>query len=203
MASAAEKLRYDTLDDFLAIPEGERFHELLSGEIVEKASPVARHGGTQGSAFALLTPFQQRKGRSGGPGGWRFAIETEIRLADHTVVRPDVAGWRRERLPRLPDTFPCLVRPDWVCEILSRSNAVTDLLDKVRIYHQAGVPHYWILDPDRETLRVHRWAEPGYQVVLDVGHHAVVRAEPFDAIEIAVIDLFDQGDEFDQRDEAP
>ena len=194
MASAAEKLRYDTLEDFLAIPEDERFHELLSGEIVEKASPVARHGGAQGSAFAMLTPFRRRPGGSGGPGGWRFAIETEVKLAHDTVVRPDVAGWRRERLPRLPNTFPCLVRPDWVCEILSRSNAVTDLLDKVRIYHAAGVPHYWILDPDRETLRVHRWAEPGYQVVLDVGRDAVVRAEPFDAIEIAVIDLFDQDD---------
>ncbi len=194
MASAAEKLRYDTLEDFLAMPEDERFHELLSGEIVEKASPVARHGGSQIKVGSSLGPFDRRPGGSGGAGGWRFASECEVQLASDTVVRPDVAGWRRERLPRLPNTFPCLVRPDWVCEILSRSNAVTDLLDKVRIYHAAGVPHYWILDPDRETLRVHRWAEPGYQVVLDVGRDAVVRAEPFDAIEIAVIDLFDQDD---------
>lgn len=195
MSSAAEKLRSNTVDDLLAIPEDERYHELLEGELVRKASAVARHGGSQLLLCDSLGPFRRRPGGPGGPGGWRFATECETQLAPDTVVRPDVAGWRRERMPRLPDTFPCLVRPDWVCEILSKSNATVDLLDKVRIYHRAGVPHYWILDPHRETLRVHRWTEPGYQVVLDVGRDAVVRAEPFDAIEIAVIDLFDQEDE--------
>ncbi|MEX1368656.1 MAG: Uma2 family endonuclease, partial [Nannocystaceae bacterium] len=73
----------------------------------------------------------------------------------------------------------------------SRSNVARDLWDKLRLYHQAGVLHYWVLDPDHRTLRVHRFAEPGYQVVLDVGRDAVVRAEPFEGIELRVADSFD------------
>lgn len=195
MSSAARKLQFATFEDFCAIPEEERFHELLSGEIVQKAFPVAVHGAAQGGVFGALIPFRRRTGGSGGPGGWRFATEVEIRLAEDEVVRPDVSGWRRERLARLPSTFPCEVRPDWVCEVLSRSNAAVDLLDKMRIYHEAGIQHYWILDPAKQTLRVHRWAPPGYQVVLDVGSKAVVRAEPFEALEIAVAELFDDPDE--------
>lgn len=195
MTSAAQKSSFATFEDFCAIPEEERFHELLGGEIVQKALPVAIHGAAQAGLSGALSPFRRRSGGSGGPGGWRFATEVEIRLAEDEVVRPDVAGWRRERMPRLPATFPCEVRPDWVCEVLSRSNAAVDLLDKMAIYHQAGVGHYWILDPAKRTLRVHRWAAPGYQVVLNVGPEAVVRAEPFDALEIAVADLFDDPDE--------
>lgn len=201
MSSAALKLPYHTLEDFLAIPEDERFHELLGGELVHRAFPVIKHGSSQVRVGETVGPFHRRPGGPGGPGGWRFATEVEIQLGPDSVVRPDVSGWRRERLPRLPDSWPCLVRPDWVCEVLSKSNAVVDLLDKVKLYHQAGVPHYWIVNPDRETLRVHRWTEPGYQVVLDVGPSAVVRAEPFDAIEIAVADLFDQPDDEGQAGE--
>ncbi len=193
------KTPYATPADLFAIPEGERHHELLAGELVRKALPVARHGASQLAVGEALGPFRRRPGGPRGPGGWRFASECEIQLGPDTIVRSDVAGWRRERLPRLPDTFPCRVRPDWVCEVLSRSNAVVDLLDKVRIYHEAAIPHYWILDSAREALRVHRWAELGYRVVLDRGREALVRAEPFEAIELLIADLFDDVED----DESP
>lgn len=152
--------------------------------------PSARRGGAQFSLGAVLTPYQ-RRGEDPGPGGWVFATEMETLIDVDVVVRPDVAGWRRACLPRLPDTLPCRVVPDWVCEILSRSNAKTDLWDKLSLYHQAGVPHYWIVDPDKETLRVHRWAKPGYQVVLEVRSPAMVRAEPFDGVDLPMAELLD------------
>ena len=115
-----------------------------------------------------------------------------MRLAADTIVRPDVAGWRREHLTSFPETGPVDVRHDWVCEILSRGNAARDLWEKSRLYHAVGVPHYWVLDPDRRTLRVHRFTEPGYQVVLDVGDESVVRAEPFEDVALAIGSLFDE-----------
>lgn len=194
MSSAARDRSHATEADFFAIPEHERFHELFDGVLFEKALPSGRHGATQLRLGRSVGPYDRRKGDSDGPGGWRFASEVEVRLVDDIIVRPDLAGWRRERLPAFPDTSPISVRPDWTCEILSRSNAARDLWEKLRLYHQAGIPHYWVLDPDHRTLRVHRYTEPGYQVVLDVGHDAVVRAEPFEQIELAVAELFDDED---------
>lgn len=194
MASPAQSVRYASLEDFFAIPEDGRFHELVAGEIVHKALPSGRHGAAQLRLGSSIRAYDRRTDDPKRPGGWRFASEAEVQLGDDTIVRPDVAGWRRERLPRFPETSPVTVRPDWVCEILSRSNAARDLWEKLRLYHQAGVPHYWVLDPDHHTLRVHRFTEPGYQVVLDVGHDAVVRAEPFELVELVVADLFDDED---------
>ncbi|MCC6559223.1 MAG: Uma2 family endonuclease [Polyangiaceae bacterium] len=153
------------MDDLLAIPENERFHEIIGGELVRKAMPSARHGGAQAGLTARLGgPYNRRPGGR-YPGGWRFATETEIVFADDEVYRPDVAGWRRERLPELPDEFPLTVRPAWVCEIISPSNQRHDVVWKMRVYQRFGVPHYWLLDPVEETLVAYRWTESGYLLV--------------------------------------
>lgn len=186
---------HDTAEaSFFAIPETERFHELLAGELVRKAMPAGRHGATQLRIGGSVRSYDRSSGDRQGPGGWRFASEVEIQLGGGTIVRPDVAGWRRERLLAFPEASPILVRPDWVCEVLSPGNAARDLWDKIRLYHQAGVPHYWVLDPEHRQLRVHRFAEPGYQVVLDVGCDAEVRVEPFEHVELVVATLFDDDD---------
>src|SRR5260221_8660803 len=91
-----------TLDDFWAIPEGERFHELVGGELTQKAAPSGEHGNAQaGVVGALYPPFQRTPG-SGGPGGWWIATEVEVLLETGDVVRPDVLGWRRDRCPDRP-----------------------------------------------------------------------------------------------------
>ncbi len=189
MTSTAENLRYATEAEFFAIPEDERFHELLAGEIVQKAMPSGRHGSAQLRAGRLLGGYDRRDGD--GPGGWRFASECEVRLFPNTIVRPDIAGWRRARLARFADSGPVELVPDWICEILSRSNSYRDLWDKMGLYHEAGVPHYWVLDPERRTLRVHRWTKEGYHVVLSAHAHQTVRVEPFELLDIPIAELFD------------
>jgi Uma2 family endonuclease len=199
MSSAAVKVRPATVDDLLAIPEAERFHEIIDGELVRKAMPSWRHGGAQ---FRLSTrlggPYDRRSGR-GGPGGWRFATEVEILFEDTQVYRPDVIGWRRERLPGIPEEFPVTVQPDWVCEILSPSNPENDLFKKIRTYQRCRVPHYWIIDPVAETLAVYRWTPEGFLLVVVAKGKERVRAEPFDAVELSVHALI-EGDEDDEVD---
>lgn len=188
MTSAAE--RHATIEDLLAIPEGERFHELVGGELIRKADPSGDHGGAQSGLVGWLQwPFQRPPGR-GGPGGWWFATEVEVQLATGDVVRPDVAGWRRERVPERPTGFPVTHRPDWVCEVLSPSNASHDRVRKLGLYHRVEVPHYWIVDPREESLSVMRWSSDGYVTVLAARRGETVRAEPFDAIAIEVGTLF-------------
>jgi Uma2 family endonuclease len=185
-----------TLEDFLAIPEGERFHELVGGQLVRKAAPTYEHGGAQAAlAGTLFDPFGRRAGGPPDrPGGWWIATEVEVQVGGD-IYRPDVAGWRRERVAQRPSGSPVTVVPDWICEILSARSASTDTVRKMRAYHRASVGHYWLLDPQQQTLTVCRWTAEGYLNVLVAERGERVLAEPFGAIELAVAVLFGEDDE--------
>ncbi len=184
MTEATSTARRFTIDDLIAIPEEQRRHEIVDGQLVEKEAASGRHGRAQVRLARELGPFDRRPGGR-EPGGWWFATEVEILFAPEAVYKPDIAGWRRERLSEPPDEFPITVRPDWVCEILS-TNRRNDVIRKKRGYHRYGVPHYWIVDPAEGSLTVNRWATDGYLEVLVAERGELVRAEPFDAIELAV-----------------
>lgn len=194
VSTTAQRSRLATVDDLLAIPENDRFHEVIDGELVRKAMPSLRHGAAQAELAAELAGAYGRRPRGRGPGGWIFATEVEIVFEPHQICRPDVVGWRRERLPALPEETPITLRPDWVCEILSPSNKQNDLFKKLRIYGRCEVPHYWILDPEAEALAVYRWTPDGYLVALTASGDERVRPEPFGAIEVSVHSLL-AGDE--------
>jgi Uma2 family endonuclease len=171
--------------------------EIIHGAIVEKASPSAEHSVSQLALGATLRRRYQRQPGGRWPGGWWFGTEVETEYEAHEVYVHDVAGWRRERVPQLPSGRPTRVRPDWVCELLSPSNAKRDLVDKFQILHANQVPHYWIADPIEKTLIVHRWEPHGYLVVLTAGLGDVIRAEPFESTELRVSVLFGLDDEDD------
>jgi Uma2 family endonuclease len=176
--------RLATAEDLLSLPE-ERAAEVIAGELVDKASPTPDHGNAQVGLSGVLFGF---RGPSGGgprgPGGWWLMTEVEVFYETHETYRHDVAGWRRDRTPERPRDRPIRILPDWVCEILSPSNAANDTVRKLRVLHKHRVPHYWLLDPVEETLRVLRWTEQGYLEALSATADETVRAEPFEAIEI-------------------
>jgi Uma2 family endonuclease len=183
-AATRQPDRRATIADLYAIPEELRRHELVDGEIMEKGAATGEHGAAQaGLVTALGSRFSRRPGGR-WPGGWWLATEVEIVFGDD-VFRPDVVGWRRERVAERPTGAPIQVLPDWVCEILS-TNRRHDLVKKKRAYHREKVPHYWIIDPTEETLAVHRWSADGYVEVLAAQRGERVRAEPFDAVELQV-----------------
>jgi Uma2 family endonuclease len=177
-----------TLEDWLTLPHDARI-ELIDGEFVEKAAPTFEHGRAQGHTAGLIGgPFDRRPGGPGGPGGWWIATEVDI-LLDGRVFRPDIAGLRRERVPAPLKDRPVTVMPDWICEIVSDTNRTTDTVTKLHRYHQAGVPHYWIVDQIDNTLTVHRHTKEGYLVALRATAGERVHAEPFEAIEVQVSSL--------------
>lgn len=161
--------------------------EILDGELIVTPRPALRHASaSSGLAGNLWGPFQ---GGRGGPGGWWILFEPELHLGDDIVV-PDLAGWRRERLPAVPDAGHLTLAPDWACEILSPTTERVDRSRKLRVYAREGVGHLWLLDPLVRTLEVLR-LEGGRWVLLAT--HAdtdVVRAEPFEAIEIELPTLW-------------
>jgi Uma2 family endonuclease len=181
--------RLATADDLLSLPAETRA-EVIAGTVIEKAIPSAEHGDAQ---FAIAGFVRSRFHRGPGgrwPGGWWILGEVEIEFGPHDIFRPDLAGWRRDRVPQRPTGRPVRLRPDWVCEVLSTSNAQHDLVTKFREYHRPRVGHYWVVDPDNQTLIVYRWAEPGYLAVLSAKRGETVRAEAFDAVELRVGLLF-------------
>lgn len=181
-----------TVADWLAQPADGRA-ELIDGELIEKAAPTFEHGRAQVRISTELGETFDRK--RGGPGGWWLASEVDV-LLDGRGYRPDLAGWRRDRLASPPRERPVTARPDWICEIVSESNRTLDTVVKLRRYHQAGIPHYWIVDQLERTLTVHRHTSEGYLVALRAAADERVRAEPFDAIELHVGVLL--GDDIDE-----
>jgi len=180
----------DTLEDFWAIPGQVRFHELIDGDLLQKSAPTGEHGDAQAGIVGAVRPAYQRKAGGGGPGGWWIATEVEVLLNTRDVVRPDLLGWRREHCPERPTGTPVVKLPDWICEVISPTNANDDTVKKLRLYHHAGVPHYWLADPRDATLTVMRFSTAGYITVLRAERHETVRAEPFEAIELFVGSLF-------------
>lgn len=153
--------------------------------------PTPAHGGAQVKIGALLDGFNRSGGGPRGPGGWWLMSEVEV-LYEQTseVFRHDVLGFRRDRHAERPEGLPEKARPDWVCEILSPTTARYDLVKKQRTLHARGVEHYWIVDPEHETLTVMRLADEHYLRVLDAGIGDVVRAEPFGEVELPVGEPF-------------
>jgi len=185
-------LKHDaTIDDLKALP-AEVAAEIIDGELVEKAAPSFDHGDVQAGISSQLGSRFRGPPRDGG-GGWWLVNEVEIEYEQRQIYRHDVCGWRRERLPERPTEWPVRVRPDWVCEILSRTNASNDTVKKLRTLHRHGVPHYWLVDPDRKTLTGFRWGESGYVAVVSAEAGERVRAEPFDALELDTTALFEGG----------
>jgi Uma2 family endonuclease len=197
MTSAATKRDPPATEaDLLALPDEGRGWELIDGEIVEKRGGF-RHGRAHFQLQGPLAPYSRRAGGGDRPGGWWFLIEQLVRFDAGQTLRPDVSGWLRDRLPEPPtdEETVVVVRPDWVAEIISTTNAGNDLLKKRRIYHRHGVPHYWIIDPRDESLTVLRWAPEGYVGVLLAERSERVRAEPFTAVEWLVGVLFGDDDD--------
>lgn len=173
-----------TVADLDAIPEDVRRHELIEGTIVEKGAASGEHGAAQLKLGSWVDPYHRRPGGH-WPGGWWFATEVEVVFDSGTVLRPDVVGWRRDRVPDRPHGARIDVRPDWVCEILS-TNRANDLVRKKRLCHRHEVPYYWVLDPEEVTLSVNRYSREGYVEILSAERGDRVRAEPFEALELDV-----------------
>jgi len=116
-----------------------------------------------------------------GPGGWRILDEPELHL-DENVLVPDLAGWRRERLPKLPEGNGFTTPPDWVCEVLSPSTRTYDLTEKREPYGEHGVSHLWLVDPVSRTLEAFEVRAGSWTLIAALHDDAQASVPPFDAL---------------------
>jgi Uma2 family endonuclease len=174
-------LKRATYDDVLSAPEN-KIAEILNGELFLSPRPSPRHSVASSRLGGALIPAFDGQG---GPGGWWILDEPELHFGGDVIV-PDLGGWRRERLPAMPDTAFFSIAPDWVCEVLSPSTERIDRGRKLRIYADAGVANAWLVNPAERTLEVLRLREGAWTIVAVCTGSDTVRVEPFDAIELGL-----------------
>jgi Uma2 family endonuclease len=171
-----------TYADLCAVPDN-LVAEILGGELYASPRPASPHARAAGALFRTLGgPFEDGHN---GPGGWWFLVEPELHFGADVLV-PDIAGWRRERMPRIPNVAHFTLAPDWLCEVLSLSTRAIDRRKKLPIYAREGVGNAWLIDPLQQTLEVLRLESQRWSLVAKHEADAKVRAEPFDAIELVL-----------------
>ncbi len=182
-------LRLATLDDLLQSVRDGRACEIIDGILLEKAASDEGHGRAQVALGGRLhEPYDRRRG-SGGPGGWWIRTEVDVYFGAD-VYRPDVSGWRRDRVPAMPDEWPVPIAPDWVAEVLSASTAGRDLGTKMRGYYAHRVEHYWVVDRQHKVLLVYAHGARAYELVATAMPGEKRALPPFDEVEIDVNRLF-------------
>jgi len=154
---------------------------MFDGELYATPRPALPHTHAATALGAEVWDAFHR-GRS-GPGGWVILFEPELHFGKDVVV-PDLAGWRRSRLPEVPDEAYMTLAPDWICEVLSARTETLDRTKKLRVYARVRIGHAWLLDPLRQTLEVLALASGKWSPLRTLEGRGKVRAEPFDAIEI-------------------
>jgi Uma2 family endonuclease len=178
-----------TYEDIEALPAG-WVGEILGDELVASPRPAMPHLRVAWALSILLGPASDL-GEPGPGGGWWLLNEPELHLGRDVVV-PDLAGWRRDRLPVPPfmDEPYSTVAPDWVCEVLSPSTEHVDRKRKLPLYHREGVSHVWLIDPRTRILEIYRRQARDWLHVVSHSGDGDVRAEPFDGLSLTLGSLW-------------
>jgi len=185
---AHQQTRPSLYEQLEALPEG-LTGEILNGQLYTQPRPSGPHGYT-GSVLGMRLgpPFQFGEN---GPGGWWIIDEPELHFIRNTEVDvPDLAGWRRSRLPRIPKDHRYKVVPDWVCEVLSPSTESKDRQVKMPIYARFGVASAWLIDPQAHTLEAYALEGAAWREMGRFAGGARVSLPPFEAVTITLDDLW-------------
>jgi Uma2 family endonuclease len=161
--------------DYLALPDDPRC-ELLFGSLVVTPAPTTRHQAVAARLARLLFACADLR------GDIALFAPLDVVLADHSVVQPDLVYIRAARAEIVHDRIEGA--PDLVVEILSPATARNDLGEKLRLYAEAGVAEYWIVDPEVRTLELLTLRDGAYLVLLP--ERGVYRSATIDGLVVDV-----------------
>lgn len=185
MQHAYKQTLYEQLE---ALPEG-LTGEILSGQLHTQPRPAGPHARAE-TELSIDIGSAYGRGR-GGPGGWWIIVEPELHLVrDQEVAVPDLAGWRKERMPQIPDGHRFEVVPDWICEILSPSTASKDREVKMPIYACYGVAYAWLVDPKCRTLEACALTDGDWRLLAEASGYDTIAVAPFDALQLDLGNLW-------------
>ncbi len=190
-------MKEDVYAAFLATP-AHQVSEIINGSLVTQPRPAPKHACAYSRLGIVIgSPFDMG---IRGPGGWVIIDEPELHLDGHILV-PDLAGWRKERLPTLPDTAWFETVPDWICEIQSPSTAQYDRGIKRDIYAKQGVKHLWLLDPEAQLLEAFELRDGAWVLLKTMAGRDEVAVAPFAAVPFSLGDLWYEEAPIEEKDE--
>lgn len=145
-----------TYDDLLALPDDGLRHELIAGEHFVTAAPFTKHQRALLKLARVLAELVERQDL-----GEVLIAPVDVVLSPRDVVEPDLLFVSKERAALITErNVPGA--PDLAVEVLSPSTRRLDLRLKLDLYERFGVREYWIVDPDRETVTIHRHTGDGF-----------------------------------------
>jgi Uma2 family endonuclease len=162
--SPAVKLTYD---DFVQFPEDGRRHELIDGEHYVTPSPNTRHQTISGTLHGLIWTWLESH-----PGGRLFHAPYDIVLSEFDVVEPDLVYFSSGRAAQVLTPLHAKGVPELVIEIASKGTRKRDETVKRRLYEQAGVSEYWVVDPEVDVLRVYRRGDASFGRPIEMSREA-------------------------------
>ena len=183
MGDVAKKII--TYDDLYNVPQ-DMVGEIIEGELITNPRPGGPHA-LVASSLGIKVGSSFQFGEADGPGGWWIIDEPQLyfeKSPEPLSMVPDIAGWKKEKMPTPPKDYKFNIVPDWVCEIASSSTALYDRRSKMPKYAEFGVNYLWIISPEHKSLEVFKNREGSWLVLSIFGENDKVRAEPFDAVEI-------------------
>jgi Uma2 family endonuclease len=184
-STTEQPMKRATYQDVLNAPEN-KVAEILDGDLFLSPRPASRHTVASSRIGRVLGPFDDDPA---GPGGWWILDGPELHFGEDVLV-PDLAGWRRDRMPAIADVAFFTLSPDWVCEVLSPSTARIDRRRKLPIYARAGIPFAWLVDPVDRLVEVLQLRDGVWSIAGVRGDTEVARLDPFGAIEVALARLW-------------
>lgn len=182
MKSGVLRDREATYDDLLKVPD-HLVAEIVDGELFTSPRPAAPHAF---ATSALLIELGQKFQR--GSGGWWFLVEPELHLGRDVFV-PDIAAWRRQRMPFVPNVAAFTLAPDWLCETVSPKTRRLDRYRKLPRYASYEIGHVWLVDPLERAVEVYR-SENEHWSLVSTHEEKIVSAEPFEGAEIDLTELW-------------
>ena len=186
MSEHAKPSRGATYQDVLDAPP-QMVAEIVRGALHLHPRPAPRHTRASSSlGGALQNPFDQG---IGGPGGWWILVEPELHLGEDVLV-PDVGGWRRERMPKLPENAFFELAPEWACEVLSPGTRELNVTVKRDVYGANGVAWLWFVDPIARTLEAFAVDAGKWVLIAALREDAEVQVPPFEVISFPLARLW-------------
>jgi Uma2 family endonuclease len=174
-----------TYEDWLRLPDDGYRYEVIAGVLYVSPPPLTRHQRALIRLVGLFLDFLKLR-----PVGEVLCAPVGVRLPNQPVpFQPDIVFIRAERLHIIGENYIEGI-PDLVVEILSPSNWLYDRREKMRVYQEAGVPEYWIVDPRAETIEIYALEQGIYELASQYSRSEVAASQVLPGFEVPVEEIF-------------